>query len=91
MRRGSITRRGKKSWRLKFEVGGDQATGARQTNYVTVRGTRADALQELTRRLAAVDAGTHVASAKTTVPNGLSSGLPISTGSPVKRESATLS
>lgn len=71
MSRGSIIRRGKKSWRLKFEVGGDPATGARQTSYVTIKGTRAAALQELTRRLAAVDAGTHVASAKTTVAEWL--------------------
>jgi integrase len=71
MSRGNITRRGKRSWRLKFECGVDPATGQRQTAFVTVRGSRLDAQQELTRRLAAVDSGTHVAATKTTVAEWL--------------------
>lgn len=58
---GNITRRGKASWRLKFEGGErDPATGARRTRYVTVRGTKKEAQAELVRRLAAVDSGTAV-------------------------------
>jgi hypothetical protein len=34
--RGNITRRGKASWQLKFDVG--SANGKRQTRYATVRG-----------------------------------------------------
>jgi integrase len=55
--RGNITRRGKNSWRLKFDVGAD-AAGRRKTRYVTVKGKRQDAQRELTRLLAAADAGT---------------------------------
>jgi integrase len=54
--RGSIRRRGKASWELKFDVG--TAKGKRQTRYASVRGTRQDALRELTRLLGAADAGT---------------------------------
>ena len=53
--RGNITRRGKTSWRLKFDVGND---GKRQTRYATVRGTYKDAQHELTRLLGAADEGT---------------------------------
>src|SRR6516165_439947 len=46
--RGNITRRGKSSWRLKFDVG----TGTeRKIAYVTVRGTRKEAEAELAKRL----------------------------------------
>jgi len=41
MSRGNITRRGKRSWRIKFDVG-EHALG-RKTRYVTVKGTRQDA------------------------------------------------
>jgi integrase len=54
--RGNITRRGKSSWQLKFDVG--SANGKRQTRYATVRGTHKDAQKELTRLLGAADAGT---------------------------------
>src|SRR5262245_5860158 len=57
MSRGNITRRGRRSWRLKFDVGID-AVGRRQTRYVTVRGRFQDAQRELTRLLAAADLGT---------------------------------
>ncbi|HRQ25789.1 site-specific integrase [Hyphomicrobium sp.] len=66
MSRGNITRRGKSSWRLKFELEGE-ADGKRQTRYVTVRGKRADAERELTRLLSAADGGTLVEPRKTTV------------------------
>jgi integrase len=64
--RGNITRRGKNSWRLKFDVGVDTA-GHRKTRYVTVKGKRQDAQRELTRLLGAADAGTLPEPSKTTV------------------------
>lgn len=67
MTRGSITKRGKNSWRLKFEGVRDNATGERATHYKTVRGTKRDAQQELTKLLAALDAGTFVEPSKVTV------------------------
>ncbi|KAB2919928.1 MAG: site-specific integrase [Hyphomicrobiaceae bacterium] len=64
--RGNITRRGKSSWRIKFELAPD-STGKRRTRYVTVRGKRQDAERELTRVLSAADAGTLVEPSKTTI------------------------
>ena len=66
MSRGNITRRGKRSWRLKFD-GGTDAAGNRQTRYVTVKGKLQDAQRELTKLLVAVDAGTLVEPSRTTV------------------------
>ena len=66
MSRGNITRRGKNSWRLKFDVGAD-ASGKRITRYVTVKGKRQDAQRELTRLLGAADAGTLPEPSKVTV------------------------
>ena len=63
--RGSIARRGRKSWRLKFDV--EPNNGRRQTRYITVRGRRQDAEKELTRFLAQADAGTLPEPSKTTV------------------------
>ena len=40
---GNITRRGKRSWRLKYDVDRDPETGRRRPRYMTVRGKRADA------------------------------------------------
>jgi integrase len=54
-KRGSIRRRGANSWELKFDVA--TGTGARQTRFATVRGTRQDAQKELTRLLGEADAG----------------------------------
>jgi integrase len=65
---GNITRRGKNSWRLKFEAGErDMATGTRATRFVTVRGTKREAQAELVRRLAEIDNGTAVDPSKVTV------------------------
>lgn len=66
MSRGSIRRRGRNSWELKFDVGTD-AGGKRKTRYVTVRGRRQDAQKELTRLLAEADAGTLPEPSKMTV------------------------
>jgi len=54
--RGSIRRRGRNSWELKFDVA--STDGRRKRRYATVRGTRQDAMRELTRLLGAADAGT---------------------------------
>ena len=56
---GSITRRGKRSWRLKYDLPRDE-TGARRIAYATVKGTRAEAEKELRRRLTAIDKGMSV-------------------------------
>jgi integrase len=65
--RGNITRRGRSSWRLKFDSGTDAVTGKRQTRYVTVRGKRRDAEQELARLLNEAHKGTLIEPCKVTV------------------------
>src|SRR5262245_35316940 len=64
--RGNITRRGKSSWRIKFDVGHD-ASGERRIRYVTVNGTRKDAERELARLLNEHHRGTLVDPSKVTV------------------------
>jgi integrase len=56
--RGCITRRGKSSWRLKFDV--ESRAGERQIRYVTVKGKRAHAEAELARLLNEAHRGTLV-------------------------------
>ena len=65
--RGNITRRGKASWQLKFDVG--SGNGKRATRYATVRGTYKDAQKELTRLLSESDKGTLVDPTKLTALN----------------------
>ena len=60
MSEGNVTRRGRKSWRLKYDIGRDSETGKRRTAYATVKGTKANAEKELRRRLTAIDKGIHV-------------------------------
>src|SRR5687768_7309567 len=64
---GNITRRGKNSWRLKFDIGRDPVTGQRETRFLTVRGTKKQAQAELTRLLAAHDMGAFVEPSRLTV------------------------
>lgn len=65
---GNITRRGKSSWRLKYEAGDrDPTTGKRRTRYATVRGTKKQAQAHLIRLLAEVNAGTAVDPSRMTV------------------------
>jgi integrase len=64
--KGTIIRRGKSSWRLKFDTGRD-ANGKRQIRYVTVRGKRQDAERELTKLLSSHHEGTSVDPNKITV------------------------
>lgn len=62
---GNITQRGKRSWRLKFDTNGQD--GQRNTQYVTVRGTKKDAQQKLAELLAAVGKGAFVEPTKLTI------------------------
>jgi integrase len=54
-RQGNITKRGKDSWQLKFDV--TSPDGSRKQRYATVRGSRQDAQRELTRLLSERDKG----------------------------------
>jgi integrase len=84
MSRGSIRRRGKASWELKFDVPSASENGGRKTRYVTVRGKRQDAQRELTRLLGQADAGTLVEPSKITVAQYLRAWL----GGPAGAETA---
>jgi integrase len=57
---GSIRRRGKQSWELRFELGRDSATGKRQSRYHSFKGTRRQAQAELTRLTAEALHGTYI-------------------------------
>jgi integrase len=61
-----VERRGKSSWRIRFDVGRD-AKGKRRFQYVTVRGKRNDAQAKLTEMLAAVGKNEFVPPTRTTV------------------------
>ncbi len=63
--RGTITKRGKNSWQVKYDL--PREDGKRRQRYATVTGSRKDAQRELTRLLGAVDSGTHVDPSQTTV------------------------
>ena len=67
--RGSVTRRGRRSFRIKFDI--DRVAGRRQTRYETVKGTRADAERELTRRPHEIHTGTAVDPSDITVGDWL--------------------
>jgi integrase len=56
MRKGSITRRGKASWRIKFDAGYD-ASGKRKYYVETIRGTKAEAELLLSKRIVEQGAG----------------------------------
>lgn len=56
--RGNLTRRGERSWRLKYDI--PSATGARETRYVTLKGTKAQAEAEAAKIVASVAGGGHV-------------------------------
>ena len=63
---GTITRRSKKSWRIKYDLPRDE-NGQRRIAYITVQGTRKDAEKELRAKLSSIDAGTHVDPSRLTV------------------------
>jgi integrase len=68
---GHIQRRGKSSWRLKYDLGRDPKTGVRIIKYKTVRGKKSEAQAELRRLLGTVDVGRHVDPGKMTVGDWL--------------------
>ena len=74
MSSGTITRRGKSSWRIKYDLPRDES-GQRRIAWATVRGKRADAEKELRRRLSAIDHGVHVDPSTLTVGEYLKSWL----------------
>jgi integrase len=55
-RQGNITKRGRDSWQIKFDV--TSPDGSRKQRYATAHGTRQDAQRELTRLLSERDKGT---------------------------------
>ena len=65
--KGNLTRRGKESWRLKFDAGRDPATGKRLIKFVTLRGTRRKAQTEAAKIMVAVATGEHVDTSRETV------------------------
>ncbi|WP_338832318.1 tyrosine-type recombinase/integrase [Bradyrhizobium sp. 27S5] len=64
--KGNITRRGKNSWRLKFDAGRDEK-GERKTQFVTFRGTKREAQVKMAEMIASVAQSTFVEPSKVTV------------------------
>ena len=64
---GHIHQRGRQSWRLKFDLGRDPATGKRLSRYITFRGTKREAQAELNRLLNRRNEGTYVDPTKMTL------------------------
>ncbi len=65
--RGSIRRRGVKSWELTIDLGRDPVTGQRQRRFANVKGTRRDAERVLAARIHAIETGTDIDAPKITV------------------------
>src|SRR5262245_36063383 len=57
--KGHLQRRGERSWRLKYDVEAD-GRGGRQTRYVTLKGTKAEAQRQAAKILASIATGEHV-------------------------------
>jgi len=68
---GHIQRRGRNSWRLKFDIGRDPLTNDRRTRYLTFKGTKRQAEQELINRMAEYNAGASVNPSKVTLSDYL--------------------
>jgi integrase len=67
MPQGHIRSQGEGSWEIKFDLGRDPVTGKRITKYVTFRGTKRKAQEELTRLLSQRNEGTYVDPTRMTV------------------------
>ena len=67
MPQGHIRPQGDGSWEIKFDLGRDPLTGRRVTKYVTFRGTKRKAQEELTRLLGRRNEGSYVEPTKMTV------------------------
>ncbi|HEY8335293.1 MAG TPA: tyrosine-type recombinase/integrase [Tardiphaga sp.] len=63
--KGNITRRGKNSWRIKFDI--EAGEKGRETRYVTVRGTKKEAQIEAATIIAAASKGDYIEPSKETV------------------------
>jgi len=72
MSQGHIRPQGDGSWEIKFDLGRDPLTGRRVTKYVTFRGTKRKAQEELTRLLGQRNDGSYVEPTKMTVAQYLS-------------------
>ena len=64
---GHVRRRGARSWEIKFDIGRDEKTGRRITQYRSFRGTKREAQQKLTELMAAVTKGAYVPRSSITV------------------------
>jgi integrase len=69
--RGTIKSRSPGSYRIRYSLGRDPASGKRRFATATVRGNRKDAERELGRLLRSVDAGEHVDPSRMTVKEWL--------------------
>ena len=67
MAQGHIRAQGDGSWEIKFDLGRDPLTGRRITKYVTFRGTKRKAQEELTRLLGRRNEGSYVEPTKMTM------------------------
>ena len=67
MSQGHIRPQGDGSWEIKFDLGRDPLTGRRITKYVTFRGTKRKAQEELTRLLGQRNEGSYIEPTKMTV------------------------
>jgi len=65
--KGHIRRRGKSSWRLKFDLGADPLTGKRRIRYHTFRGSKRDAEIKLAGLITENSKGQYVDTSKMTV------------------------
>src|SRR6516162_11365912 len=85
---GHIRQRGKQSWRLKFDLGRDPATGRRLSKYVTFKGTKREAQAELNRLLNRRNEGTYVDPTKMSVAEYLEHWLSVDIERRVARKTA---
>ncbi len=67
MAQGHIRPQGDGSWEIKFDLGRDPLSGRRITKYVTFRGTKRKAQEELTRLLGQRNEGSYIEPTKMTV------------------------
>ncbi|HUZ34140.1 MAG TPA: site-specific integrase [Xanthobacteraceae bacterium] len=67
MSQGHIRPQGDGSWEIKFDMGRDPLSGRRITKYVTFRGTKRKAQEELTRLLGQRNDGSYIEPTKMTV------------------------
>ena len=73
--KGTIIRRGKSSWRLKYDLPRDSETSERRIAYKTVRGKRADAEAELRAILHKIDRGVSIDPSRITIAEYLNDWL----------------